>query len=201
MNMSLQPDNETIGPVELDDEKRRLGLEIKTRRTELNMSLRDLATMTGLSPTFISSLERGIGNPTLDSLRKVANALNAPIFRLIGGAADRSPVVRQGERKHLTLPPAHVRFEIMTPTLTRKMVAFQVRATSAEGDLVVQPLAEPTEEFLLVLAGRLRIVLAGEAYELEPGDSAYFEGRELESLHVVSDGEACYISAITPPVF
>lgn len=199
--MSFQPDTDTISSLEPDDEKRRLGLEIKTRRSELGMSLRDLATLTSLSPTFISSLERGIGNPTLDSLRKVANALNVPVFRLIGGAADRSPVVRHSERKHLTLPPGHVRFEIMTPTLTRKMVAFQVRATPSHGNLVVQPLAEPTEEFLVVLAGRLRIVLAGQAYELEPGDSVYFEGRDLESLHVVSEEEASYISAITPPVF
>ncbi len=199
--MGVRMDTETIGAVEMDDEKRKLGLEIKTRRGELGMSLHDLATVTGLSPTFISSLERGIGNPTLDSLRKVANALNMPIFRLIGGAADRSPVVRHDERIHLTLPPGHVRFEIMTPTLTRKMVAFQVRATSAEGNLVVQPLAEPTEEFLVVISGTLRVALAGQAYELEPGDSAYFEGRDLESIHVVGDGEACYISAITPPVF
>jgi transcriptional regulator with XRE-family HTH domain len=199
--MSLQPEVELGGQFEVDDDNRRLGLEIKARRTALGMSLRDLATQTGLSPTFISSLERGIGNPTLDSLRKVSNALNMPIFRLIGGAADRSPIVRHDERKHLTLPPGHVRFEIMTPTLTRKMVAFQVRATANEGDLVVQPLVEPTEELLVVLSGRLRLELAGQVYMLEAGDSAYFEGRDLESIRVVGDGEACYISAITPPVF
>ena len=199
--MSLQPAAEAISPVEVDEDNRRLGTEIKTRRTEMGLSLRDLASKTGLSPTFISSLERGIGNPTLDSMRKVANALNIPIFRLMGGEVDRSPVVRHDHRKHLTLHPGHVRIEIMTPTLTRKMVAFQVRASAAEGNLVVQPLAEPTEEFLVVLSGRLRIVLTGQTYELEPGDSVYFEGRDLESLHVISDEVACYISAITPPVF
>jgi hypothetical protein len=134
-------------------------------------------------------------------LRKVANALNAPIFRLMGGAPERTPIVRHDQRLHITLPSGNVRFEVMSPTLTRKMVVFQVRATAQQGNLVVQPLSEPTEECLVVLSGKLRLTLAGQTYDLEPGDSAYFEGRDLESMYVISPGEASYISAITPPVF
>ena len=63
-----------------DDEVLRLGVHIKSKRTELGLSLRDLAATTGLSATFLSNLERGIANPTLDSLRKVSNALNTPIL-------------------------------------------------------------------------------------------------------------------------
>jgi len=65
----------------------------------------------------------------------------------------------------------------------------------------VGPLAEPTEECLVVLSGRINIVLSGVLYELECGDSVYFEGRNLESITVPGEGEATYISAITPPVF
>jgi hypothetical protein len=47
----------------------------------------------------------------------------------------------------------------------------------------------------------MSICLSGQTYELDAGDSVYFEGRNLECINVIGDGEATYISAITPPVF
>jgi len=178
-----------------------LGRRIKERRAELHLSLRDVAAATDLSATFLSSLERGLANPTLESLRRVANALDTPILRMADSGVGASPVVKSNARRHISLPPRHIRFEILTPTLTRKMVLFQVRATRDDGNLVVQPLAEPTEECITVLAGRLAVRVSGQTYELEAGDSIYFEGRNLESIYVAGDDEASYISAMTPPVF
>jgi mannose-6-phosphate isomerase-like protein (cupin superfamily) len=51
------------------------------------------------------------------------------------------------------------------------------------------------------LSGRITIVLSGQSYDLTEGDSVYFEGRNLESISVPGDGEAVYLSIITPPVF
>jgi transcriptional regulator with XRE-family HTH domain len=184
-----------------DDEVQRLGAYIKAKRTELRLSLRDLAVTTGLSATFLSNLERGIANPTLESLRKVSNALNTPILYMANAPRGTSPVVWHNQRRHLNLSNGQIRYEILTPTLTRKMVLFEARITAEDGNIVVGPLAEPTEECLVMLEGRINICIAGQNYELETGDSIYFEGANLESISVVGDGEARYISAITPPVF
>jgi transcriptional regulator with XRE-family HTH domain len=177
------------------------GERLKARRTELGLSLRDLAAQTGLSATFLSTLERGVANPTLNSLRKVSNALGLPLLRLTGENSRSNPVVHHDQRRRLVLRPGQVEYEILTPSLTRKMVLIQVQATADQGNLVAQPLAEPTEECLVLLSGRVAICLAGHVYELAAGDSIYFEGHELESIHVLGDQEAVYISAITPPVF
>ncbi len=184
-----------------NEDTKKLGTYIKARRTELGLSLRDLAQTTGLSATFLSSLERGRANPTLDSLRKVSNALSTSLLRMADDAPKQSPIVRNNQRRHISFPPGHVRLEILTPSLTRKMVLFQVHATAEDGNLVVQPLSEPTEECLVVIAGHLRIRIAGQITEMSAGDSVYFQGSDLESLHVIGDGEASYISAVTPPVF
>ena len=184
-----------------DDEVQRLGAYIKAKRTELRLSLRDLAATTGLSATFLSNLERGIANPTLESLRKVSNALNTPILYMANAPRETSPVVWHNQRRHLNLSNGQIRYEILTPTLTRKMVLFEARITAEDGNIVVGPLAEPTEECLIMLSGRISVCIASQNYELETGDSIYFEGGNLESINVVGDGEARYISAITPPVF
>ena len=184
-----------------DDEVLRIGTHIKARRTELNLSLRDLAASTGLSATFLSNLERGMANPTLDSLRKVSTALGTSLLFMATNTSESSPVVRSHERRRLNLSNGHIQYEILTPTLNRKMVLFQGRVTAEDGNIVVAPLAEPTEECLVLLTGKINIVISGQMYQLEAGDSIYFEGRNLTSLTVTGAGEATYISAITPPVF
>ncbi len=186
---------------ERDDEVRRLGEYIKAKRIELGLSLRDLAAATGLSATFLSNFERGVANPTLESLRKVSNALKTPILYMTNAPQETSPVVRHDQRRHLNLSNGQIRYEILTPTLTKKMVLFEGCITAEDGNIVVGPLAEPTEECLVMLSGRISICITDQNYELEAGDSIYFEGRNVESIIAVGDGEARFISVITPPVF
>jgi transcriptional regulator with XRE-family HTH domain len=186
---------------EPDDEVQRLGAYIKEKRIELGLSLRDLAATTGLSATFLSNFERGVANPTLESLRKVSNALNTPILYMTNAPQETSPVVRYGQRRHLNLANGKIHYEILTPTFTKKMVLFEARIVAEDGNVVAGPLAEPTEECLVMLAGRISVRIAEQNYELEAGDSIYFDGGSLESLMAVGDAEARFISAITPPIF
>ena len=101
----------------------------------------------------------------------------------------------------MRIPPNGITIELFTPDLNRKMAVFRIRATAEDGNLVRQPLREPTEECIVVMEGTLEITVAGHTYNLEPGDSVYFEGGELEALHVVGSGSARFFSAITPPVW
>lgn len=194
---ALLPDAEDI----LQDENESLGAHIRLRRRELDMGVRDLARATGLSATFVSRLEHGKANPTLDTLRAVANALNTPLFRLLAGADERNPVVRRRQRRRTVIAPGHVSIELMVPDLYHKMVLFQVHATAADGNLVGPPLMVPTEECVIVVKGSIAVTAGGQIYRLQAGDSIYVEGRSLESIRVTSEGEASFISAMTPPAF
>jgi transcriptional regulator with XRE-family HTH domain len=184
-----------------DDEVQRLGAQIKARRQELGLSLRDLAGTAGLSATFLSNLEHGFANPTLESLRKVSNILNTPILKKANSPLDARPVVRHNQRRSINFSRGNLHYEILTPTLIKKIVLFQACVTKEDGNIVVGPSSEPTEECLVVLSGQINVTLAGQPYELETGDSIYFEGRNLDSITVINGDEATYISAITPPVF
>ena len=54
---------------------RTIGVAIRSRRQELNMSLRELSKQSGLSIGFLSLVERGRSSPALTSLSNVAKAL------------------------------------------------------------------------------------------------------------------------------
>lgn len=71
----------------------KLGKYIKDARDEKELSLRKLATLTGISASYLSLLEKGIdprsGNPpsvTLAVLRKLAAGLDLPLATLINAA-------------------------------------------------------------------------------------------------------------------
>lgn len=63
-----------------------LGERIRARRQRAGWKLKDLARETGLSIPYLSDLERDQGaNPTLDTLRTIATALNCDLADLLGG--------------------------------------------------------------------------------------------------------------------
>jgi len=177
-----------------------IGERIRIRRQELGMSLRDLAEKINLTASFLSQIERDLADPSIKSLRKIADALGVPILYFLAEAENPSPVVRKAERKKLLLPHARVAYELLTPDLNRKMEMFITHVNPALNN-IAQPLVHPTEECIFVLEGRLVVELDDAEYNLEPGDSIYFEGTRLRGLRAAGDQEAVCVSAITPAIF
>ena len=54
----------------------KMGYRIRNKRNQLGLSQEDLAVTCNLTQPFIGSIERGIKNPSLDTIIKIANALN-----------------------------------------------------------------------------------------------------------------------------
>jgi len=61
------------------DPRLRLGLNVQRLRRAKGWSQEELADRSGLHRTYISGIERGIRNPTLTILDKLARALGADI--------------------------------------------------------------------------------------------------------------------------
>ncbi len=60
----------------------RFGKAIRRRRRELDFSQEELAERAELHRTYISDIERGERNPSLENIEKLAKALNISIARL-----------------------------------------------------------------------------------------------------------------------
>lgn len=61
-----------------------IGRRIRTFRQENGITLAEMAARTGLSPTYISEIERGKVQPSAKALRKLAKALNIPLSHCLG---------------------------------------------------------------------------------------------------------------------
>lgn len=62
---------------------KRLGIAVRNRRIAAGWSQEKLAESAGLHPTYVSMLERGIRNPTLDVSARIAEALKVSLPKLI----------------------------------------------------------------------------------------------------------------------
>jgi transcriptional regulator with XRE-family HTH domain len=198
-----------------------VGIRLKRRRQEIGVSLRKLSQQTDLTASFLSQVERGKANLSLNSLQVLARALEVPLLYFLsddnedGSEAQKDqdvfdspaelvyePFIRKESRPKLVLPDPGVTYELLNPNLTgRKMVAICGRLAPGT-DNVARRLPSPTEELIYVLSGALLVGLDRGDYCLNPGDSIYFEGESLQKLVCASEQEdAIWISVITPAVF
>src|SRR5215216_4078334 len=73
----------------LPDVKATFGKAVKGKRIELGISQEELAHRAGLHRTYISDVERGTRNLSLESIEKLAGALELSLATLFARAADQ----------------------------------------------------------------------------------------------------------------
>jgi transcriptional regulator with XRE-family HTH domain len=105
-------------PMAFDSEMTRLGRVLRAARGD-TFSIEALAQRSGVSAGLISQIERGIGNPSFQTLLRVAKALGISLADLLETgetAADHEMyVVRKAERRTMTWPKEKISFELLTP--------------------------------------------------------------------------------------
>lgn len=70
-----------------------IGGRIRTRRTSMGWTLREIADRSGVSARFLADLEAGKGNISIARLAHVARALDTPLVSLFPSKDDKGPVV------------------------------------------------------------------------------------------------------------
>jgi quercetin dioxygenase-like cupin family protein len=181
-------------------ERRTLGSAIRSLRTAQRRTLADVASTAGISISLLSQVERGLVDPSLDSLRDIAGALGTMPFKLLQNGAPRSGVVRRIDRLRLSLPERQYDYELVSPSLDG---AFEVAQWTVQPGTwsSAQPRSHPGEEMTLILSGRVRLELGGDAVELAEGDSITFDARVPHRHAALGHEPATGLFIVSPPSF
>ena len=175
-----------------------IGTKISVMRKARGLSQRSLAKATDLSPSYISQVERGIVQPSLISLKKISRAMGVSITEFFQGNDEPNQlIVRRHERKKLGLNTPDVQYELLTPTLEGKTVEF-LFVTLAPG-VREEPFAHEGEEYGVVIAGKVGVLLGDAFTILYEGDSIHFESKIMHALSNEGTAEAKIVWAISPP--
>ena len=86
-------------------------MEVREIRIRQGMSQGELAKKAGLDPSQLSRLERGNRKPQIETLQKIAEALDVPVDTILGGAD-------LGGVRPLLIPCEHCGIEIITDPRT-----------------------------------------------------------------------------------
>ena len=66
----------------------KLGQHLRSLRKEKSMTLKDLSQLSDLSIPYLSDMERGGVNPSIESLQKVAKAFNMTVREFLSGVEE-----------------------------------------------------------------------------------------------------------------
>ncbi len=79
----------------MNDLAKMIGQRIRSYRTAQCLSQEKLAELSGCHPTYIGQIERGEKNATLESVEKIASALNvslSQLFEKLGGGESKESI-------------------------------------------------------------------------------------------------------------
>jgi transcriptional regulator with XRE-family HTH domain len=176
----------------------RVGAQLRNRRNELGLTLRQVADATGLTSGFLSQVENDRVSPSLKSLGRIAEVLRTPLFHLLS-TSNGDPVVRRDARPTVPSTKMGVDVELLTPFRDWQLLPFQ-RVFEPGEEFTAVRLALAREEWILIQRGTLEITLhPDETYELNEGDTIHFESSRLVSIKNRSDSAAEYVCMMTPP--
>jgi quercetin dioxygenase-like cupin family protein len=177
------------------------------------MRIVDLAELVGVSPSYISQVERALVHPSVGSLQKIACALGlhvADFFTEEDGhqaaSAQREPsdtqprVVRAGQRKGMIYAGSNVVYQLLSPDLRGNIEFLMIKGPpgSSSGDTNFQ---HEGEECGIVLQGRMTYRVGDTTVVLEPGDSIYFNSKLPHRWWNAGDEDLVAVWAVTPPSF
>jgi transcriptional regulator with XRE-family HTH domain len=157
-----------------------VGPRLKRLRTERGVTLGALSEATGISKSTLSRLETGQRRPSLELLLPIAQAHQVPLDELVGAPEVGDPRVR--------LTPKRVNGNTVLP-LTRQPGPLQTyKMVLPAGRSTPEPCTHEGYEWLYVLSGRLRLILADHDLVLGPGEVAEFDTRLPHWFGTTGDG-------------
>ena len=167
-----------------DSISRHLGSRVKHLRSARGWSLETLANASGVSRSMLSQIEREQANPTLAVTLRIARAFGLTLGELLElpGAASAVTVIRADDHAYHYRSDKDCRIRTLSPLNLEKDVEFYEIRLQPGGALRSSPHFEGTREFLTLQKGRLRIESAGDAEELEAGDSASYRADVSHAL-------------------
>jgi len=181
-----------------------IGEKIRGLRLKKTMGLVELGKHTGLSAALVSKLESGKLFPTLPTLLRIALVFNVGLDFFFTDERKRRivAVVRAKDRVRFPERPGisdvSYFFECLDyPATEKKLNAFLADSQEIASE---QNRAHhhPGVEFLYLFSGTLHMKIASEEYELEEGDSIYFDSAVQHSYRRVG-GQPCQGVIVTTP--
>jgi transcriptional regulator with XRE-family HTH domain len=163
-----------------------LGQKIGRLRQERGLTLQEVSDGSGLTPSFLSRLERDKVNISVANLRKLAQFFSVQMTHFFEGEDSQQigQVISAVQRTRLSLNDAPVQvFALLPPNGD-----IEARLIEAVPGGMQQGFSSRGGQMVHVISGNVQYQLGDENYQLDTGDTLYFRADVAYSWH--NSGEA-----------
>lgn len=156
--------------------RERLAHSLRRERESAGLSVSELARRAGVSKATISQLESGSGNPSVETLWAIGDALGIPFATLVEERAPASRLIRRGD--HAGVPSAAAPYlatllSAAAPGARRDIYLIQAEVGEPRRSL---PHHVGTTEHVVLLSGKARLGPVESPELLHPGDYLSYAG-------------------------
>jgi transcriptional regulator with XRE-family HTH domain len=161
-----------------------LGRRVKKLRADRGWSLEELASVSGVSRSMLSEIERERANPTLSVTYRIARAFGLTLQNLIESADSASSiqVTRAEDRAQIFRSDKQCQIRTLSPLNLEKDLEFYEVRLPVDGALASQPHVDGTREFLIVKDGSIDLQSGNFTERLAKGDSATYRADVAHSI-------------------
>jgi transcriptional regulator with XRE-family HTH domain len=151
-----------------------IGERLRELREARNISMRALASRSGLSANALSMIERGRASPSVSTLYKLADALGVSITSFFSANTDKKQVVflQADERTRVSFTRGI--FEALGGEQFVGRVEPFLLTLESNANSGPRSMAHTGHEFVFCLRGKLEYQVERQVYELSAGDSLLF---------------------------
>jgi transcriptional regulator with XRE-family HTH domain len=168
-----------------------VGKRLKEVRKQREMTLKEVAESSGMSPTHISEIERGKTSPTVGALRRIAGALGKDTaFFVEDQPLPRVSVVKKENRETVLMRgdgDAFVSARALTNGIPAGRVKLVLLTEDKGGTLSAH--SHDGEEAVVMVAGRARATVDDEEFTIEPGDCLHYSAKCKHKVEFTGSGK------------
>ncbi|MBN1493655.1 MAG: helix-turn-helix transcriptional regulator [Candidatus Omnitrophica bacterium] len=182
-----------------------LGERIRNIRKEKKITLVELSKMTGVAQASLSRIETGIMNGTVESHRKIAEALGLSLAELYTGLDPKlSEISYRNDKeikKQAEVKSDNVRLELLTTQISTRKFAPILLSIPQNESITYEKLERGTEKFLWIQAGTVTVTLNNNDYTLNQNETLYFDASFSHIIKNTGIQEAKVLSVTSPSNF
>lgn len=165
-----------------------LGSLIRKCRKQRGLTLQALCDRAGLSPGYLSQVERAMATPSLGTLAQIAHALDLGLDYFVSCPKPADAVTRADHRATFQVSDSGVSYETLSAGFPgHELSSYIIHSPPGYESETFQ---HEGEEFVYILSGLVEHSLGGESFLLRPGDSLHFKGSTPHSWKTVGDKAA-----------
>ncbi len=191
------------------NDNKNIGSKIQKIRVSKQLTIEDVVERSGLSIEQIQRIESNVDFPSLAPLIKIARVLGVRLGTFLDDHSELGPVVCRKDdlagdgisftnnntegRKHMSY------YALAGDKSGRHMEPFIIDvAPTNEGEEFICSSHEG-EEFIYVLEGKVEVVYGKNTYQLETGDSIYYDSIVAHHVHAAPEASARILGIIYTP--